>query len=127
LGEPWRNYASRLLARILPPMLRVIIEQGLLQLFEQVLKPLDRERIRRLVRESLDRDDPEILHELLREVSLVGPLQRVVTSWVEGGRESGSGEVSAPGAQASKAEQSPAPRAPDGSDGSDGSDNEVSP
>lgn len=65
-------------------MIRVIIEQGLLQLFDQVLKPLDRERIRELVQESVEKDDPAILRELLREISFVGPLQRSVESWAEG-------------------------------------------
>ena len=109
---PWPHYASRLLARILPPMLRVIIEQGLLQLFEQVLKPLDRDRIRRLVQESLDRDDPEILRELLREVSFVGPLRRVVAAWTEELREPRRSDASARDDQASEAAPTPAPGAP---------------
>ena len=69
-------------------MIRVMIEQGLLQLFDQVLKPLDRDRIRALVQESVEKEDPAILRELLREISFVGPLQRSVESWAEGFRNS---------------------------------------
>ncbi len=68
-------------------MIRVIIEQGLLQLFDQVLKPLDRERIRGLVQESLDKEDPAILRELLKEISFIGPLERSVASWAESFRD----------------------------------------
>ncbi len=83
-------------------MIRVILEQGLLQLFDQVLKPLDRERIRRPVQESVEKEDPALLRELIREISFVGPLQRSVASWADAFRDDedlGEGGDVEPGAR----------------------------
>jgi hypothetical protein len=97
-------------------MLRVIIEQGLLQLFDQVLKPLDRERIRRLVQESIDREDPAVLRELIKEISFVGPLQRSVESWAEGFRTSDDRDFPEEASPPTPPPQSPAPEAAPGPD-----------
>jgi|GEM_PF-3434164 len=64
-------------------MLRLVLEQVLAQLFDRALEPLDRERIRRLVREAIESDRPDLLREIVRELSFVAPLERSVHEWFD--------------------------------------------
>ncbi len=64
-------------------MLRLVLEQVFTQLFERALQPLDRERIRRLVREAIETDRPDLLREIVRELSFVAPVERSVRDWYD--------------------------------------------
>lgn len=71
-------------------MLRLILEQVFRQVFHSALEPLDRERIQALVQEALASDEPEVLRELVKELAMIGPMQRSLTDVLErlkGGKE----------------------------------------
>jgi hypothetical protein len=68
-----------------------VLEQVFAQLFERALQPLDRERIRRLVREAIESDRPDLLREIVRELSFVGPVERSVHEWFDRVRQGGDG------------------------------------
>jgi len=63
-------------------MLRLLLEQALLPLFERALDPIDRARVQALVREAIANDRPDLLREIVRELSLVGPLERSARDWL---------------------------------------------
>jgi hypothetical protein len=77
-------------------MLRLVLEQVFAQLFERALQPLDRERIRRLVREAIETDRPDLLREIVRELSFVAPVERSVRDWFDRMRAGGSSEPEGP-------------------------------
>jgi hypothetical protein len=63
-------------------MLRLVLEQIFLQVFERALEPLDRERIRALVQQAVREDRPELLKDLVRELAFVGPVERTLADWL---------------------------------------------
>jgi len=63
-------------------MLRLVLEQIFLQVFERALEPLDRRRIRALVQQAVKEDRPELLKDLVRELAFVGPLERTLADWL---------------------------------------------
>jgi hypothetical protein len=72
-------------------MLRLILEQVFRQVFERALEPLDRERIQALVQEALASDEPEVLRDLVKELAMIGPMQRSLSDVLDrlkGGKES---------------------------------------
>lgn len=77
-------------------MLRLLLEQALLPLFERALEPIDRARVQRLVREAIASDRPDLLREIVRELSMWGPLERSAREWIErvGERAAAAGSAS---------------------------------